>query len=58
MWPCQQTQLSPRRNRSNQSDLAIAFAPALGELLLIRCDQGPGAHPHTAEDMRPGERRG
>lgn len=52
MWPCQQTQLSPRRNQFNQSDLVTAFAPASGELLLIRCDLGPGAHPHPAEDMR------
>lgn len=43
-------QWSPRRNRSNQSDLVIPSPSAHGELLLIRPDHGPRAYPHTARD--------
>lgn len=43
-------QWSPRRNRSNQSDLVIPSPSAYGELLLIRPDHGPRAYPHTARD--------
>lgn len=43
-------QWSPRRNRSNQSDLVIPPPSAHGELLLIRPDHGPRAYPHIARD--------
>lgn len=43
-------QWSPRRNRSNQSDLVIPSPSAHGELLLIRPDHGPRAYPHAARD--------